>query len=105
MARRLTVEDGLFPRERQVLEVIVALNKEFGALALIEQDAVELVVADGPVAGTLASLAMYGYVEQRMSPQSKKLAYRAMKKGVEKSEQRMDRALSVAISKLPRSVG
>lgn len=61
-----TIDHPLNPRERQLVDVLVAMHQEFGLAATFTSEAISHIT--GPCAGSLAGLTLHGYVKQRTNP-------------------------------------
>jgi hypothetical protein len=71
---------GVGRREREVLNAVVALHREFGNGTQFTRAAIEHVLGE-PCAGSLAGLTMLGFVTQRQAPEG--IVYRATQNGHE----------------------
>lgn len=71
------IDHPLNTRERELIDVLVAMHSEFGLAAQFTSDAIAHVA--GPCAGSLAGLALHGYAHQRSGAQG--IVYSLSEKG------------------------
>jgi hypothetical protein len=73
-------DTGLTGRERELVDVLAALGREFGISATYTTDALMHITGD-QWAGSLAGLVMAGYATQEKSPEDQGIGYRLSEKG------------------------
>lgn len=73
-------ETGLYERERKLIDVLASVHQEFGVTRPVTHQALQY-LTDEAWAGSLANLALYGYIKAEKAPEENAIGYVMTEKG------------------------